>query len=392
MDTIMEILSWILRLMTLYTGLIGFLFFLPRRKFKVSPPKTRFAVLIPARNEENVIENIIESVRCQNYPCELYDIIVIPNNCTDNTAEIARRAGAKLLFCTGLIRGKGDVLHQVFEQIMGQYDAYCVFDADNLLDPDFLARMNDAVMGGALVAKGKQKATNPYESWVSGCYDLYIESANTLHSRPRESLGLSAKLIGTGFMVTDELMQRMGGWNAFTITEDTEFAAQCALHGARIRYVPEAIHYDEQPTGFAVSMRQRRRWSAGVQIVANKYIFKLLTCRPNRYTLDYAIFVNMIYVQLLLAIPAVYGMIGLSWEALLQAVAVALGAFCLGTLAMAFLMCLTAGRNPLKMMKSILTYPLFTASWYPLHILGLVAKPKKWTVIPHRGKKTVPMP
>ena len=109
LDTFVEVLSWILRFMTLYTGLIGFLFFLPRRKYKVTSPKTRFAVLIPARNEENVIADIIESVQSQHYPAALYDIFVIPNNCTDRTAEVAAEAGCQKGVCgdqgrTGICR------------------------------------------------------------------------------------------------------------------------------------------------------------------------------------------------------------------------------------------------------------------------------------------------
>jgi len=389
MDTVIEVLSVILRVLTLYTGLMGFLFFLPRRKFKVAPPRNRFAVLVPARNEETVILNIIDSLRAQDYPDELYDIIVVPNNCTDNTEKVALRAGAKVFTCTGVIRGKGDVLHQVFEGLMGKYDAYCVFDADNTLDPQFLSRMNDAIEGGALIAKGRQKASNPYDSWVSGCYDLYIETSNTMFSRPRASLGLSAKLIGTGFMVTDKLMQRMGGWNAFTITEDSEFGAQCALMGVRIHYVPEAVHYDEQPTSFRVSMIQRRRWSAGVQIVANRYVPRLLLRCWRPMTLDFTIFVNMIYVQMLLLIPAVYGMIGLTGMELLKAIGVALLSFWAGSTALGALMCLTAKRRFLPMLKSILMYPVYVATWYPLHFAALFVKPKKWVAIPHTGKVKV---
>lgn len=389
MELVLDILSWILRAMTLYTGLMGFLFFLPRRKFPVVPPKNRFAVLIPARNEANVIGQLIDSLRAQDYPEELFDIIVIPNNCTDDTAEVSAGYGARVMLCEGEIRGKGDVLHQAFDRLMGQYDAYCVFDADNTLDPAFLSRMNDAIEGGALVAKGKQKASNPYDSWVSGCYDLYIETSNTMFSRPRASLGLSAKLIGTGFMVTDKLMREMGGWNAFTITEDTEFAAQCALRGVRIHYVPEAVHYDEQPTTFGISMRQRRRWSAGVQIVANRYVPRLLLRCYRFLTLDFTIFVNMIYVQMLLLIPTVWELCHLSGRELLVGAAMAVASFWAGSTALGLLMCLTARRRVGKMWRAILMYPVYVLTWYPLHFLALFAKPKKWTVIPHTGKTRV---
>ncbi len=387
MDLFMDILAAVLKLLTMYTAVIGACFLLPGRKRKKSPPDTRFAVLIPARNEENVIASLVENLFQQNYPREKYDVYVIPNNCTDNTEGVARQAGAKILRCFWPVRTKGDVLHQAFDQLKGSYEAYVIFDADNLVHPDFLARMNDAVAEGAQIAKSRQIASNPYDSWVSGCYDIYFENFNLLYNRPRATLGLNAKLIGTGFMVTDALLQSFGGWNTETLTEDMEFAAQCAEAGVRIHYVPEALNYDEQPTSFRASLRQRRRWSAGVQSVANLYIPRLVAKRPKWLRLDMAQNLAMIYVQLLAAVPAGYGLIGLTPASILKTLAVALISFWLGMTVTGLFLTVTNRRSVWKMRKSILLYPLFTASWYPLHILSLFAKPKTWQPIAHRGTK-----
>lgn len=385
MDLFMDILAAAVKILTLYMGITGACFLLPRRKHQPSPPYTRFAVLIPARNEENVIATLIENLQQQRYPREKFDIYVIPNNCTDNTEEAARRAGAKILHCPFPVRTKGDVLHQAFSALKGKYEAYCVFDADNLVHPDFLARMNDAAAEGALAAKGRQIASNPYASWVSGCYDIYFENFNLLYNRPRASLGLSAKLIGTGFMVTDTLLDRMGGWNTVTLTEDMEFAAQCAKVGARIHYVPEAVNYDEQPTGFRASLRQRRRWSAGVQSVTNRYAIPLLLKKYKWLRLDMSINLMMIYVQLLAAVSVLYGMIGMPPAAAAGALGAAVLSFWMGMTLTGLFLTLTNRRSVKKMWKSILLYPLFAASWYPLHILSLVRKPKTWKPIAHQG-------
>ena len=389
MERFMDILSLILKILTAYTAVIGVCFILPRRRHKPVPPATRFAVLIPARNEDRVIGGIIGCLQRQNYPDRLYDIYVIPNNCTDSTELAARMAGAKILRCTRPVKTKGDVLHQILGQLKGQYDAYCVFDADNLVHPDFLARMNDAVIGGAEAAKSRQVASNPYDSWVSGCYDIYFENFNLMFNRPRAALGLNAKLIGTGFMITDSLLDKLGGWNTVTLTEDMEFAAQCAEAGVKIHYISDALNYDEQPTTFRASLRQRRRWSAGVQQTANLYIPRLLAKRPKWVRLDIAVTLTMIYVQLLAAVPTAYALWGLTLPAIAKTLAVSLTGFWLGTSALALFLTLSGCRNPLKMWKSILLYPLFVASWYPLHVLSLVAKPRTWQPILHKGGPTV---
>ena len=119
------------------------------------PARTRFAVLIAARNEELVIGPLINSLLTQDYPPELYDIWVIPNNCSDNTAMAARNFGAKVLECTVPVKSKGEVLRFAYNRLRGrQYDAYCVFDADNLVHRRFLAEMNNAYMAGVRVAQG----------------------------------------------------------------------------------------------------------------------------------------------------------------------------------------------------------------------------------------------
>ena len=385
MDLVMNILALIPKLLALYTAFLSLFCLLPRRRIPPSVPEARFAVLLPARNEEAVIAATVAQLLRQNYPRDQFDIYVIPNNCADATEDRARAAGAKILTCRCPVRNKGDALREAFSQLSGRYDAYCVFDADNLVHPDFLARMSDAIARGAACAKGKHMALNPYDSWVSGCYDIYFENFSLLYSRPRDALKLSAKLVGTGFMVTDDLMARLEGWNTQTMAEDLEFAAQCAQAGIRVHYVPEALTYDEEPVTFSLSMRQRRRWAAGVQQVANLYIPKLLAAPPTRYLPDMLVTLALIYAQLLALIPAVYGFWGMTIIAATIRLGLLVLGFCAGGWGLALLLTLTAGRKPEKMWRSILLYPLFLASWYPLHIIALFSKPKTWRPIAHKG-------
>ena len=382
-----EVLGWIAKILAYYTAVMGVCCLIPRKKYPIAPPKTKFAVLIAARNEENVIGNLIKSLLQQDYPKALFDILVIPNNCTDDTEGAALRAGAKVLFCKDPVSTKGEVLHQILHSLSGQYDAYCVFDADNIVDSRFLSRMNDAVCAGAKVAKSRQCALNPYDNWVSGGYDLYFQSVNLLHSRARMAFPLSAKLIGTGFMVTDALLAQLGGWNTHTLTEDIEFAVQCAMIGQRVYFVPEAVTYDEEPLSFPVSMRQRRRWSAGVQSVANRYTFRLLFMRPSWLRWDLAAHINMIYMQLIALVPVLYGLFSMPFAKAVMSLGISLLGFVFGGIAMALFLSLTAKRKLLKQWKAILCYPLYLASWYPLHVWALISKPKTWKPIAHGTAK-----
>ena len=98
-----------------------------------------FAILIPARNEEVVIGNLIDSLKSQNYSQDKYQIYVIPNNCTDNTAKVASCHGATIIECNQNVKTKGDVLKVAFDKLEKnkEIDAYIIFDADNVVHPDF---------------------------------------------------------------------------------------------------------------------------------------------------------------------------------------------------------------------------------------------------------------
>ena len=145
METLIDALSLILKIFTIYTAVIGAFFLLPQRKHKRYAPKTRFAVLVAARNESAVIGQTVTQLLKQTYPKELYDLYIIPNNCTDNTAQVAAQAGAKVLECNVPVKTKGQVLRWAFETLEPeQYDAYCIFEADNLVDHAFIDRMTDA--------------------------------------------------------------------------------------------------------------------------------------------------------------------------------------------------------------------------------------------------------
>lgn len=387
-----EILFWLLlalKLFTVYFACIAVFTLKKRRRYPVAAPSTRFAVLVAARNEEAVIGNFVDSILNQNYPAHLRDVYVIPNNCTDYTEAAAVAAGARIIHCLGPVKGKGDALHQALGQLLPQdYDAFVVFDADNMVDREFLARMNDAFVSGARVCKSRMKASNPTQSGISGCYGLYFAAFDWAFNRPRAALGLSAKLVGTGFAFHREVLEELGGWNTATIAEDAEFAAQCARAGYRVHWVYDALTYDESPTSFLLSLRQRKRWCSGVMQVARQELGNLWGDYSPRPMLrwDMTMFLLAPFSQavsgLVLGANVVLG----GWD-MLPCFLLGLAGTYLGTTALAVVLCLLGGYGLRGMGRTVLVFPVFMATWLPLQVLSLFKDTKKWHAIQHTGRQ-----
>lgn len=361
------------------------------RPYPKSRPRTRFACLIAARNEEAVISALVESLRAQSYPAALYDIYVIPNNCTDDTEGAARAAGAQIFRCFEPVRCKGDALHEAVSWLLPRgYDAFCVFDADNLVHQDFLSHMNDAFCAGARVAKARMRVKNPGDSWVAGCYGLYFALFDVFFNRPRAALGLSAKLVGTGFAVHREVLLRQGGWNTETIAEDAEFAAQCACRGERVWWVSEALTFDEAPASFRVSLTQRLRWCSGIQCVAREKLGDLVRAlgrADEPRVIDMMFFLCAPFVQVLSLVPGLLlfldallcGMAG-GWMLFLAGSLLLVGA---GMIVLAAAAAVSFGYRGRGMIKSVLLFPLFMASWLPLQVMAALHPVRSWRPIRH---------
>ena len=361
------------------------------------PARTRFAVLIAARNEELVIGPLINSLLTQDYPQELYDIWVIPNNCTDNTAQAALNFGAKVLECTVPVKSKGEVLRFAYHRLRGrQYDAYCVFDADNVVDHRFLAEMNNAYLAGARVAQGYRDSKNPYDSVMSGCYSIYYWMMDRFHNGGKAGLGLSALVNGTGFMISARTLEHLGGWRTDTISEDLEITAQCIMAGEKVSWVPKAITYDEQPLDYALSVKQRRRWTSGTIQVAGLYLGRTWRAIGSGGSLPALIDLGATLLIPAYQVAAVLGLIVSSLAAcsgchkLIEVPAVFLGAVLLNLMMTALVSTLAAGlvltvegKWDRRLLKSLALYWLFLLSWVPITLGSFVKKTTVWEEIRH---------
>ncbi len=297
---ILAILGIPLALYSIYYFILSLFGLFKYESFEKTEPKNKLAAVIAARNEGSVIGLLIDSIKKTNYPEELLDVWVIPNNCTDNTEEIAREHGAKIYNPKLAVHSKGDALKEFFEYSIEEndiYDAFCIFDADNLVDADFFNRMNDVVESGELVAQGYRESKNPKDSWISGSQTIFYWITNRFLNCSRRNLKMSAVLNGTGFMVTSKLIKEMG-FDTFTMTEDIEYSTQCLLRGHRIAFASKAIVYDEHPTDFDVSWNQRKRWSTGIIQVLYGYSEQLY--KKYKETKDW------IYMDMIIYLVAPY--------------------------------------------------------------------------------------
>ncbi|MBM7566888.1 glycosyltransferase family 2 protein [Paenibacillus sacheonensis] len=250
-----------------------------KRKTAQHKPQKSFAVLVAAHNEAQVVGALVENLQKLDYPKELYDIFVICDNCTDNTAEIVRSYGVTACERKNPhLRGKGHAIEWMLKELWAmprQYDAIVMFDADNLVGNDFLMHMNNDLCEGHKVIQGYLDTKNPTDSWVTASYAITYWYCNRLWQLSRRNLNMANYLGGTGMCFDTELIKEMG-WGATSLVEDLEFSMRCVKRGIHPVLNYDAKVYDEKPLTFKASARQRLRWMQGHFTVARSYFFPLL--------------------------------------------------------------------------------------------------------------------
>ena len=287
-----------------------------KKKEQTIVPKAlhKYAVIIAARNEEAVLGELIQSIKSQKYPKDLVDIFVIADNCTDNTAQIARDEGAIVYTRNNqTLKGKGYALNFLFKIIAKEhsqenYEGFFVFDADNLLDENYIAEMNKYFDKGFNVLTSYRNSKNYGYNWISAGYALWFLHEAEYLNKPRMILGKSCAISGTGFLVHSDIIKRNGGWKHFLLTEDIEFSISEIIKGETIGYCGSAILYDEQPTTLKQSWDQRLRWAKGFYQVFSRYGKKILKCSFQRKKQSFSCYDMMMTIMpaLLITIMSVF--------------------------------------------------------------------------------------
>jgi cellulose synthase/poly-beta-1,6-N-acetylglucosamine synthase-like glycosyltransferase len=243
------------------------------------PPCVRFLCLVPAYNEERVIQNSVGSLVRQDYPRDLFQVYVVSDGSGDRTDEIARELGARVLR-TGIDGfGKHRALGFAFERLLTPDDDryVCVFDADNVVAPNFLAEMNNAICAtGARCLQGFHDCLNGPDNWITKGLWITTVAAARLYNWGRSRVLGVALICGTAWCCQASLLRKY--WPMIrTQTEDIELTGLLLLHeGVGVPWVPGTCAYDEKPQNIWVAIRQRHRWMTGHMRVARHLFWPCL--------------------------------------------------------------------------------------------------------------------
>lgn len=234
-------------------------------------PYNKFAIVISAHDEEKVIKNLLDSLNTQNYPKDKFDIFLIADNCTDNTAKIAAELGANVYErLDPEHKSKGYALNWFFDQFIkkynhSDYDLITIIDSDNVMDENYLLEMNKRYNYGDRVIIGYRIGKNPSATIWSNANSLFWIMQKRGVDHPRYMSGRSLTSVGgTGFAFAYDIIDKQG-WKTQSLTEDLEFTMDVNLKGETITYSREAKFYDEQPEDMISTIKQRWRWSYGLR-------------------------------------------------------------------------------------------------------------------------------
>ena len=384
------VIYWLYQLIISACALIQF-----KEKPIIKDKKHKFMMILPAHNEENVIGNLVESLQHLDYPKDLYDIYVIADNCTDNTAKIAKDMGAIVLErFDEKKKTKGFALQWFLNQKIKEnadYDAFCVFDADNLVDKNFLTAMNKKLCQGEEIVQGYRDIKNPDDSWISAGYALFYWTMNRFYHLARYNLGLSPLINGTGFMVDFNLIKPTG-WDTITLTEDIEFSLKNISKGRKLGWATDAIVYDEQPTEFKQSWSQRSRWTVG-HLQCMKYYTKDLAEGVVEYRtlmnfdgLLYLMGMPMMIVTMLLLV--INTVIFLADQMTIGVLIFNYAKYLIATLIVPIftaIFVMIIEKKPIKKMyKGILMFPIFMGSWLIINLKCIIKPNTTWEKIEHK--------
>ena len=368
---------------------------LPPGPKPVTDTVNRFAILVFAKDEAAVIGRLVDTLQQQNYPADAFDVFVTADNCTDDTARIAAAHGAIVWERHDLERiGKGFALNWFFarfgDECASEYDACAIFDADNVVDPGFLAAMNRQLNLGTEVVTGYRMGKNPTSSVVAGMSTLFWLLQTRLFFVGRVRRGLPCPTVGgTGYVFTLSALPQER-WETHSVCEDIEFTLQSIAAGHKVSLAYDAVFYDEQPITWAQSLKQRYRWSLGA-------LQNIRLCTPNllralpargRTTFDallYSVgsFVSGLSTIVSLLTTVLFAAVTGLWAATAAGAAISLVVGYAVIAAIAWLVLALEKVSWRGAWKSVALFPLFLVSWALLYVVILFYRNTTWVTIPH---------
>lgn len=327
----------------------------------------KFAIVVPAHNEEKIISKTIYSLSGLIYSRKNYDVFVVADNCTDQTAQIASEMGATVLERTNPTqKGKGYALRWAFDKILEheeKYDAIIVVDADSLISGNFLDVMSDYLFRGSRVIQSSDLVLPEPGNWSVEATRIGFILYNYVKPLGRKVLGLSMGLRGNGMCFSVDVLKEIP-WQAWSLTEDVEYGLVLLLNGVRIDFAPEAAVYAQMPIEASNAETQRSRWEIGryqiIKSYAPKFIYKAFSDR-SRAHID--VFIELItppFVNMMLLVTMLTGIGLLLWAlALLPVLQVMMWVVLLTTGFVYLFVGLYVGGADKELYKSLLRLPLY---------------------------------
>ena len=271
------------------------------------------------------------------------------------------------------------------------YDAFFVFDADNIVDKNFIKNMNKKLCQGEEVVQGYRDIKNPTDNWITAGYALFYWTMHRMYHLARYNIGLSPLLNGTGFMVKFDVV-KPNGWETQTLTEDIEFSLKQIIQGRKLGWATDAIVYDEQPTSFKQSWSQRSRWTVGHMQCLKTYTGQLYKAVKEHKTLMN--FDGLLYIAGTTPILVVtFGLILINcimyvskamttWLFIVNILNYLIPTLLFPIFTALFVMVLE--KKPIKpMIKGLLCYPAFMGTWVIINLKCLFKRETTWEKIEH---------
>lgn len=364
------------------------------------------AVLIPARDESKVISNLIDSIEKQTFKIDSKDIYIIVENKKDKTVDIAKERNINIIYRKNLTnrRRKGYALDDAIKEILRKkkhYDAYFIFDADNVLDRNYFKEMVKSYKKGYDIGIGYRNTKNGNSSIFSACSSLTFSMINTFSNNYKMKHNLTLTVSGTGFYIKGKILEELGGYPFNSLTEDYEFTLYATLNDLTSTYNMKAKYFDEQPTDYNTTIKQRTRWVKGYFDSRRKY-YPLLKNKAVRKDNNYpSVYITLVGVKpyVLLVISVILYLANLTYRIISNSIVkvevyTLLLQFLVIVLAIYIVLLIFTGillikeKDNLRLnrkmkIKSLFFNPLFLASYVKCLYLALKNKDLAWEKIEH---------
>ena len=260
-----------------------------------------FAIIIPARDESLVISNLLDSIKRQSIKVNPKDIYIIVESRKDKTVEIAKSRNINIVYRRDLTKKrKGYAIDDAVKKILKakkHYDMYFIFDADNILDRNFFKEMIKSYKKGYDIGIGYRNTKNGNSNIYSAASSLTFSMINTLSNNYKVKHNLTLTVSGTGFYIKGEILEKLGGYPFNSLTEDYELSLYAVLNNLTSTYNTKAKYFDEQPTSYSVTIKQRTRWVKGYFVSRNKYYLLLKEKLKNKDDNYPSVYITLVGVK-----------------------------------------------------------------------------------------------